>query len=53
MTLRRIDELDHADGEGASTIRCAHIGPTVVPARMQQGVEGGEFSEVAATFKIV
>jgi hypothetical protein len=54
MTLRRIDELDDADGEGASTIRCAHIGPTVVPARMQQGVvEGGEFSEVAATFKIV
>ncbi|KAI1114788.1 heterokaryon incompatibility protein-domain-containing protein [Nemania sp. NC0429] len=63
MTLRRIRE---DSGSGAETttktgadavpisISCAHIGPTVVPARMKRGVvDGGAFGEVPACFRIV
>jgi hypothetical protein len=57
MTLRRLDGAtvhDTNSTEDAVTVRCAHIGPTVVPARMQQGVvDGAHFGEVAATFKIL
>ena len=62
MTLRRIRDsgIDRATtigttGIGAATaISCAHIGPTVVPARMKRGVVGGGgFGEKAAQFRIV
>jgi len=40
--------------EAAVSIRCAHIGPTVVPARMKRGViDGAEFGEKAANFRII
>jgi hypothetical protein len=60
MTLRRIK--DSGAGQGTMTemvtdtvlITCAHIGPTVVPARMKKDViDGGEFDEEAADFRIV
>ncbi|KEY70667.1 hypothetical protein S7711_02267 [Stachybotrys chartarum IBT 7711] len=58
MTLRRIK--DSSVGQGAKTgtdstrISCAHIGPTVVPARMKSGmVDGGGSDEMAANFRVV
>ncbi|KAF1999721.1 hypothetical protein P154DRAFT_212764 [Amniculicola lignicola CBS 123094] len=60
MTLRRVD--DSGTGEVAGTketdatvsIRCAHIGPTVLPARMKRGViNGTEFGEKAVNFRII
>ncbi|KAI1130959.1 heterokaryon incompatibility protein-domain-containing protein [Nemania abortiva] len=60
MTLRRIH--DPSPGQRTKTgtapdaapIFCAHIGPTVVPARIRNGVvNGGEFGEKAAYFRIV
>ncbi|KAH7130883.1 heterokaryon incompatibility protein-domain-containing protein [Dactylonectria macrodidyma] len=61
MTLRRIRDsgADRGTATGTGTdaaapISCAHIGPTVVPARMKRGlVDGGEFGEEAAHFRIV
>jgi len=60
MTLRRIKDsgagrgAETGTGTDAATISCAHIGPTVVPARMKRGVvDGGEFGEEAAHFRIV
>jgi hypothetical protein len=58
MTLRRIK--DSSVGQGAKTgtgstrISCAHIGPTVVLARMKSGmVDGGGSDEMAANFRVV
>ncbi|KAH8690420.1 heterokaryon incompatibility protein-domain-containing protein [Phaeosphaeriaceae sp. PMI808] len=58
MTLRRIDDSSASKGTGtteaAVSIRCAHIGPTVVPARMKRGVvDGAVFGEKAAEFRII
>ncbi|KAJ4406490.1 hypothetical protein N0V85_004508 [Neurospora sp. IMI 360204] len=61
MTLRRIDESSASEVTGPTThteltesIRCAHIGPTVIPARMKEGViDGAEFGEKACNFRIV
>ncbi|EUC47407.1 hypothetical protein COCMIDRAFT_90249 [Bipolaris oryzae ATCC 44560] len=61
MTLRRIDNFNASEVAGTATntkpvmpIPCAHIGPTVVPARMKQGViDGAEFGERVANFRII
>jgi hypothetical protein len=61
MTLRRIVNSGSSEvtrmtteTEAALSIRCAHVGPTVVPVRMRQGViDGAEFGEKAANFRIV
>jgi len=61
MTLRRIDDSGAGEVTGTTTeaeaavsIHCAHIGPTVVPARMKPGViDGAEFGEKAANFRII
>jgi hypothetical protein len=62
MTLRRVDDSSTSEVTGTTTetettavsIRCAHIGPTVVPARMKRGVvNGAEFGEMAAKFRII
>lgn len=61
MTLRRIDDFNAREVIGMATnnepvmsVRCAHIGPTVVPARMKRGVvDGAEFGEMAANFRII
>jgi hypothetical protein len=61
MTVRRIGLPNTTHGTttgisiGASaSISCAHIGPTVVPARMKRGlVDGWQFGEKAAHFRIV
>jgi hypothetical protein len=62
MTLRRIDDTAVSEATGRTTteteetvsIRCAHIGPTVVPARMKRGIiDGAEFGEQAAIFRII
>ncbi|KAI1167353.1 heterokaryon incompatibility protein-domain-containing protein [Nemania serpens] len=64
MTLRRIQDsgaktvAGTGTGTGTETnavpISCAHIGPTVVPARMKKDVlDGGEFGEKAAHFRII
>lgn len=55
MTLRRTNQPQavgvEADGE---EIRCVHIGPTVVPARMKRDViDGAEFGERPARFRIM
>ncbi|KAI0099037.1 heterokaryon incompatibility protein-domain-containing protein [Nemania sp. FL0031] len=62
MTLRQIHH-DYAGpgtrtGPGPKTdaapIFCAHIGPTIVPARIKRGVvDGSKFGEKAAHFRIV
>jgi hypothetical protein len=57
MTLRRVGE-ESAREVGCmgdtDTIRCAHIGPTVVPVRMQQdSVVGTKSFETAAIFYII
>ncbi|EJT70773.1 hypothetical protein GGTG_11796 [Gaeumannomyces tritici R3-111a-1] len=50
MTLRPVGGAD-AD---TAPIPCAHIGPTIVPARMKAGtVDGSEFGERAASFCII
>jgi hypothetical protein len=60
MMLRRIKDSSASQGTkrgtgtDAAPISCAHIGPTVVPARMKRDVvDGGEFDEKAADFRIV
>ncbi|KAI3318082.1 heterokaryon incompatibility protein-domain-containing protein [Xylariaceae sp. AK1471] len=60
MTLRRIKDSDAGQdtktgaGTDAAPIPCAYIGPTVVPVRMKRDVvDGGEFDEKAANFRIV
>ncbi|KAH7123341.1 heterokaryon incompatibility protein-domain-containing protein [Dactylonectria estremocensis] len=55
MTVRRIpDSGTGAGADGPAPISCAHIGPTVVPARMKRGVvDGAEFGEKVAHFRIV
>lgn len=61
MTVRRIRDSDADQGtttgtgmDAAALISCAHIGPTIVPARMNRGVvDGGEFGEKVAHFLIV
>ncbi|KAH8783455.1 heterokaryon incompatibility protein-domain-containing protein [Diaporthe sp. PMI_573] len=60
MTLRRIKESGAGQVAGTETetdaapISCAHIGPTVMPARMEKDViDGGEYGEKAAHFRIV
>ncbi|KAI1147293.1 heterokaryon incompatibility protein-domain-containing protein [Nemania diffusa] len=62
MTLRRIRDLgagqrirtETRTGTDAATISCAFIGPTAVPARIKKdAVDGGEFSEKPASFRIV
>lgn len=60
MTLRRIKDSGAGQGTGTGTgtgvasIICAHIGPTVVPARMKRDIiDGGAFGEKAAHFRIV
>jgi len=61
MTLRRVDDSGASEVTGTTTeteaavsIRCAHIGPTVVPARMKRGaIDGAEFGEKAANFRII
>ncbi|KAK4129175.1 hypothetical protein N657DRAFT_639741 [Parathielavia appendiculata] len=62
MTLRRIKDpgasRDQVSETGATPdaapILCVYIGPTVVPARMKRDVvDGGEFGEMAATFRVV
>ncbi|KAL8387088.1 hypothetical protein RB595_010165 [Gaeumannomyces hyphopodioides] len=60
MTLRPAADAG-AGGGGLTTepadaapILCAHIGPTVVPARMKKGVvDGSEFGERAASFCVI
>lgn len=59
-TLRQIANLGASQEIETGTwtdplqISCAYIGPTVVPARMKKGVvDGGEFGERAANFRIV
>ena len=61
MTIRRINECSEKTSRSGSlgenpvdSITCAHIGPTVVPARVVQGVvDGGEFGEKAAAFRMI
>ncbi|KAI1187226.1 heterokaryon incompatibility protein-domain-containing protein [Nemania serpens] len=58
MTLRRIHDPGSKIDPGTETdgvpISCAHIGPTVVPARMKKGiVDGEEYGEKAAHFRII
>jgi hypothetical protein len=61
MTLRRIYDSGAGEVTGTTTgtkvavsIRCAHVGPTVVPARMKRGViDSAEFGEKAANFRII
>ncbi|KAF2726553.1 hypothetical protein EJ04DRAFT_571167 [Polyplosphaeria fusca] len=61
MTVRRVDESSAnvvvetaTENQAAMSIRCAHIGPTVVPARMMRGViDGAEFGEKTANFRII
>ncbi|EMD89463.1 hypothetical protein COCC4DRAFT_207431 [Bipolaris maydis ATCC 48331] len=61
MTLRRTDDINASEVTGIATntkpfmsIHCAHIGSTVVPARMKRGViDGAEFGEKAANFRII
>ena len=61
MTLRKIDDpgvsdvaVIASDNEAAVSIRCVHIGPTVVPARMKPGlIDGTEFGEKAVNFRIM
>ncbi|USP76305.1 hypothetical protein yc1106_03579 [Curvularia clavata] len=61
MTLRRSDNFNDSEISGMATsnkpvmsICCAHVGPTVVPARMKRGVvDGEEFGEKAANFRII
>ncbi|CAM1507987.1 Fc.00g048350.m01.CDS01 [Cosmosporella sp. VM-42] len=54
MTVRRIRTTAGAGMDAAVPISCAHIGPTIVPARMNRGVvDGGEFGEKVAHFRIV
>ncbi|KAI1193334.1 heterokaryon incompatibility protein-domain-containing protein [Nemania serpens] len=57
MMLRRIQESGGETGaetNAVPSISCAHIGPTVVPARMKEGVvDGGEYGEKAAYFRII
>ncbi|KAK3344500.1 heterokaryon incompatibility protein-domain-containing protein [Lasiosphaeria hispida] len=60
-TLRRTENYRVGQGtktsigtDDAAPMTCVFIGPTVVPARMKKGVvDGGEFSEKAARFRIV
>lgn len=48
MTLRKIDS------SSAGVVCCIHVGPTVVPARMQQGVvDGAVFGEKATEFQMM
>ncbi len=60
MTLRRIGASSAGKGAevGVGTdpapIVCIHIGPTVVPARMERDLlDGADFGEIAADFRIV
>lgn len=61
MTLRRTNDSNASEVTGMATntepvmsLRCVHIGPTVVPARMKRGVtDGAEFGEKAANFRII
>ena len=62
MTLRRIRDSCASEGttskvtsiEAAASICCAHIGPTIVPARMKMGIiDGIEFGEMATNFRIL
>jgi hypothetical protein len=60
MTLRPIKESSTGQaaetdtGTDAAPISCAHIGPTVIPARMEKNVINiREYSEKAAYFRII
>jgi hypothetical protein len=61
MTLRKVGDAGEFDTRPAATnsedirsIRCAHIGPTVLPDRMKRDIiEGSEFGEKAASFCII
>ena len=58
MTLRRTETSGPGrstkTGINATRITCAYIAPTVVPARMTEGIiNGGEFGEKAALFRII
>ncbi|KAK4098621.1 hypothetical protein N658DRAFT_431777 [Parathielavia hyrcaniae] len=62
LTLRQIKDSGRSNDQVSETgaapdggpILCAYIGPTVVPARMKRDVvNGGEFGEMAANFRVV
>jgi hypothetical protein len=61
VTLRKAKNGDTAETEmtNAKTdtvplIRCVHVGPTVVPARMRKGViDGAEYGEKPVNFRIL
>ncbi|TLS29240.1 hypothetical protein PpBr36_01993 [Pyricularia pennisetigena] len=54
MTLRRVRDVAAGAEDEAHTISCAHVAPTIVPARMIRGVtDGGEFGERPARFRII
>jgi hypothetical protein len=60
MTLRRIENAyamqkhDQRVEVDAASITCAHVGPTVMPARMKPGITDGEkFGEEASRFIII
>jgi hypothetical protein len=54
MTLRRIEDSGADKESSTGAIHCTHVAPTVVPARMKEGVvDGAKFGEMAAEFRIV
>ncbi|KAK3400283.1 heterokaryon incompatibility protein-domain-containing protein [Sordaria brevicollis] len=61
MTLRKVDDSNVSEmtepttpTETTMSIRCVHIAPTVIPARMKKGnVDGAEFGEKACDLRIM